>query len=184
MVCGPLTKRTNIMNQQVISFHYTLTDPQGKTLDSSAGREPLSFVTGLGQIIPGLESHLTGMASGEKKRVTVPAKDAYGERDDARTFDVPRERFPIQDAAVGDRFRMGDGHHAMIVTVTKMTDTHVTMDANHPLAGVDLTFDLELVAKRDATPADLESCCGSHAHGDCGHGDEDGCCGRHDRCEH
>lgn len=167
------------MNNQVLSFHYTLTDPQGKTLDSSAGRAPLQIITGLGQIIPGLEPHLVAMAAGEKKRVTVPAKDAYGERDAERTFDMPRERFPMKDAAVGDRFRMGDGHHAMVVTVTKMTDTHVTMDANHPLAGMDLTFDLELVDKRAATPEDMESCCGGQHH--C---DEGGCCGQHEYCEH
>jgi FKBP-type peptidyl-prolyl cis-trans isomerase SlyD len=167
------------MSNQVILFHYTLTDPKGQTLDSSAGREPLNIVTGIGQIIPGLEPHLCAMNTGEKKRVTVPAKDAYGERDNQRIFDVPREKFPMKDANVGDQFRMGDGHHGMIVTVTKFTDSHVTMDANHPLAGMDLTFDVELVAKRAAKPEDLESCCGG-AH----HEEQGGCCGKHEQCEH
>ena len=175
------------MNQQVISFHYTLTDPAGKKLDSSEGRDPLSFVEGAGHIIPGLETHLSAMAIGEKKRVTVAAKHAYGERDDARMSEVPREKFPEKEIQVGDQFRLGGDGQAMVVTVTKTSPSHVTIDGNHPLAGVDLTFDVELVAKRDAIAKDLECCGGAH-HDEHGggccegeHHDEQGggCCGGH-----
>lgn len=161
------------MNKQVISFHYTLTDPAGKTLDSSVGGAPLSFVEGTGHIIPGLETHLTAMAVGDKKRVTVAAKEAYGERDAARVLEVPRDKFPAQEIKVGDQFRAGSDH-AMVVTVTKVSPSHVTIDANHPLAGVDLTFDVELMSKRDAKPEELECCHGEH-HDE--HGG--GCCGGH-----
>jgi FKBP-type peptidyl-prolyl cis-trans isomerase SlyD len=175
------------MNQQVISFHYTLTDPAGKKLDSSEGREPLSFVEGAGNIIPGLETHLSAMAVGEKKRVTVPAKQAYGERDAARMVEVPREKFPEKEVQVGDQFRLGGGGQAMVVTVMKTSPSHITLDANHPLAGVDLTFDVELVAKRDATAKDMECCSGAHHHehgGGCCEGEHHdehggGCCGGH-----
>jgi FKBP-type peptidyl-prolyl cis-trans isomerase SlyD len=168
------------MNNQVISFHYTLTDPHGKQLDSSAKAEPLTFIEGQGQIIPGLETHLTAMKVGDKKRVTVAAREAYGERDTTRVVNVPRDKFPAPDVAVGNRYRVGDGRQNMVVTVTAVTDQQVTMDGNHPLAGVDLTFDVELVAKRAATEADLECCHGTHHHDDgCGHDHGDGCCGKH-----
>jgi FKBP-type peptidyl-prolyl cis-trans isomerase SlyD len=177
------------MSNQVISFHYTLTDPSGATLDSSAGGKPLSFVSGMGQIIPGLETHLAGMSVGDKKRVTVPAKDAYGEKDKTRIFDVPSERFPmpVKDVKVGDQFRMGAGHQAAIVTVMQVTEKSVTLDANHPLAGVDLTFDVEMMDKRDAKPEDMHGsdCCHGARHeeqgGCCGgeHHHEGGSCGHH-----
>jgi FKBP-type peptidyl-prolyl cis-trans isomerase SlyD len=163
------------MPNQIISFHYTLTDPSGATLDSSAGGEPLSFVTGMGQIIPGLEVHLADMNIGDKKRVTVPAKDAYGEKDTQRVFDVPAERFPmpVKDVKIGDQFRMGGGQQTAIVTVKQITDKAITLDANHPLAGVDLTFDVEMMGKRDATPEDMQpsGCCGGSRHAEQG-----GCC--------
>ena len=162
------------MNKQAISFHYTLTDPTGKTLDSSAGGEPLSFIEGTGHIIPGLETHLSAMTVGEKKRVTVEAKQAYGERDAERVIEVPRDKFSAKEVNVGDQFQVGSAGQAMVVTVVKVSPTHVTIDANHPLAGVNLTFDVELVSKRDAKPEELECCHGAH-HDE--HGG--GCCGGH-----
>jgi len=164
------------MTTEVITFHYTLTDPTGKTLDSSIGNEPLTFISGNGQIIPGLETELTKLNAGDKKRISVPAKDAYGELDPNRIFDVPVEKFPEKNVKVGDKFRMGDGHHAAVVTVVGVTGAQIRIDANHPLAGVDLTFAVELIAKRAATKDELEGCCeGKH---------EGECCGRHEHCEH
>jgi FKBP-type peptidyl-prolyl cis-trans isomerase SlyD len=154
------------MSNKVISFHYTLTDPTGKRLDSSAGSEPLTFLEGVGQIIPGLESHLLSMSVGEKKNVTVPAKDAYGEHDPNNIVEVSLDRMPTRQIKVGDQFRAGDGGHAPVVKVTKVTDTHVTLDGNHPLAGVDLTFAVEITAIRDATQDELAH---GHAHGPGGH---------------
>jgi FKBP-type peptidyl-prolyl cis-trans isomerase SlyD len=154
------------VNQKVISFHYTLTDKSGKTLDSSAGSEPLTFLEGVGQIIPGLESELVGMKAGEKKRVAVKAKDAYGERDSENVIEVPLEKMPTRTMKVGDQFRAGRDNHSPVVTVAKVTETHVTLDGNHPLAGMDLSFDVEITEVRDATKDELTH---GHAHGAGGH---------------
>ncbi len=172
------------MNSRVISFHYTLTDPKGETLDSSEGREPLSFVEGMGQIIPGLESQLGKLNVGDKKRLDVKAAEAYGDRNNDLIFEVTRDRLPAKDIKVGDRFRSQQSPSPL--TVTKVTDSHVTLDANHPLAGIDLTFNVEVTDMRAATEDDLSSCgsgCGcGHSGGGCheeaehSHGGG-GCCG-------
>jgi FKBP-type peptidyl-prolyl cis-trans isomerase SlyD len=154
------------MPSKVISFHYTLTDGTGKTLDSSAGGEPLTFLQGVGQIIPGLEAHLSAMKVGDKKNVTVPAKDAYGAKDPGNVVEMPLDKMPARGIKVGDRFRAGEGQLAPVVTVTKVTDTHATLDGNHPLAGMDLTFAVEVTEIRDATEEELSH---GHAHGVGGH---------------
>lgn len=146
------------MPNKVISFHYTLTDNAGKTLDSSAGGEPLSILAGVGQIIPGLETHLQTMKVGDKRRVLVPAKDAYGAKDPTNIAEVARAEIPAKDVKIGDCFRSGNS----IVTVTKVTDTHVTIDGNHPLADMDLTFDVEVTEVRDATDEEISH---GHVHG-------------------
>jgi FKBP-type peptidyl-prolyl cis-trans isomerase SlyD len=154
------------MGTRVISFHYTLTDAADKTLDSSAGGDPLTFMEGVGQMIPGLETHLSAMTVGEKKNVTIKAQDAYGEKDPKNVVEVPLDQMPTRTIKVGDQFRAGQDHNAPVVTATKVTDTHVTLDGNHPLAGVDLTFDIEITAIRDATEEELSH---GHAHGPGGH---------------
>ena len=150
------------MSQKVIAFHYTLTDSSGKTLDTSAGGEPLMFLEGVGQIIPGLEMELLGMKVGEKKHVIVKAKDGYGEKDPGNVVEVALEKMPAQGIKVGDRFRAGRDDHSPVVTATKVTETHVTLDGNHPLAGMDLTFDVEITEVRDATEDELAH---GHSHG-------------------
>lgn len=154
------------MANKVISFHYTLTDSAGKTLDSSAGGEPLTFLQGVGQIIPGLEAQLTTMKVGDKKNVTIEAKHAYGEKDPGNVVEVSLDKMPTRGIKVGDRFRAGGSPNAPVVTATKVTDTHVTLDGNHPLAGMDLTFDVEVTAIREATQDELDH---GHTHGAGGH---------------
>jgi FKBP-type peptidyl-prolyl cis-trans isomerase SlyD len=154
------------MPQRVISFHYTLTDSAGKKLDSSDGSEPLTFLEGVQQIIPGLERELTGLKVGDKKRVTVAANDAYGAKDAKKIVEISLDQMPTKKIKVGDQFRAGEDHHAPVVTATKVTDSHVTLDANHPLAGIDLTFAIEITAVRDATAEELAH---GHAHGPGGH---------------
>jgi FKBP-type peptidyl-prolyl cis-trans isomerase SlyD len=154
------------MSQKVISFHYTLTDSAGTTLDSSAGGEPLTFLEGVGQIVPGLESHLRNMKVGDKKHVTVKAKDGYGEKDPKNVVEVLLEQMPTRGIKVGDRFRAGRETHSPVVTAVKVTDTHVTLDGNHPLAGMDLTFDVEVTEVRVATEEELAH---GHVHGSGGH---------------
>jgi len=164
------------MKQRMISFHYTLTNGAGQTLDSSAGREPLSFLEGAGQIIPGLESQLGKLKSGDKKRVQVAAKDAYGDSDPEMIVEVPRDKLPKKEVKLGDTFRTSN--HPTPLKVTKVTPTHVTLDANHPLAGQDLTFDIEVTGMREATEEEIagsHQCCGNHSRG---------CCGDHDGHKH
>jgi FKBP-type peptidyl-prolyl cis-trans isomerase SlyD len=154
------------MSQKVISFHYKLTDSDGKTLDSSAAGEPLTFLEGSGQVIPGLETELRKMKVGDKKHVTVKAKDGYGEKDPGNVLELPLEQMPTRRVKMGDRFRAGSDNHSPVVTVVKVTETHVTLDGNHPLAGMDLTFDVEITEVRDATAEELTH---GHVHGPGGH---------------
>ena len=135
-------------------------------LDSSAAGEPLTFLEGSGQVIPGLETELRKMKVGDKKHVTVKAKDGYGEKDPGNVLELPLEQMPTRGVKMGDRFRAGSDNHSPVVTVVKVTETHVTLDGNHPLAGMDLTFDVEITEVRDATAEELTH---GHVHGPGGH---------------
>ena len=130
-----------------VSIHYTGTLEDGSTFDSSAGRDPLSFQMGAGQIIAGLEAALEGMAVGETKTVTIPADQAYGPRHAEAVQDVPRDMIPDHiPLDLGTALQMQTPNGAMVgVTVTAVTDDTVTLDANHALAGKDLTFAVEVV---------------------------------------
>ena len=150
------------MASRVITFHYTLTDPDGRQLDSSQGGDPLSYLEGVGQIIPGLETELGKLSQGHKGKVTVAAKDAYGEHNADHIFEVPLDKMPTKEVEVGDRFRMGEEDHSPVVTVTAVEGDTITLDGNHPLAGVDLTFDVEITEIRDATEDEVAH---GHAHG-------------------
>jgi FKBP-type peptidyl-prolyl cis-trans isomerase SlyD len=157
---------------RVVSFHYTLRDPSGRVLDSSAGGDPITYLEGAGQIIDGLDEQLRGAQSGEKARVVVPAKKAYGERDPDQVQRVNRGLLPIEgELKVGDQFQTGPDRSAPVVTVHSIEGDDVLLDANHPLAGVDLTFDVEITKVREATATELE-----HGHA---HGCSDGGCGCH-----
>lgn len=152
---------------KVVSFHYTLKDSKGNVLESSQGDEPLSYLEGVGQIIPGLENEIKGMKPGEKKTVNVKAADAYGEHEEDMVVQVPRAQIPKKDVEVGDRFHADSGQgHTQVVVVTGVTDEHVTVDGNHPLAGQDLSFDVEITDVRDATSEEVSH---GHAHGPGGH---------------
>ncbi len=130
-----------------VRLHYTGTLTDGSKFDSSEGRDPLEFTLGGGQVIPGLEREIFGMKVGDKKTVTAVADEAYGQPNPAALQDVPRDTIPPEiELAVGGQLQVStqDGQQ-MTVTITAITDEVVTMDANHPLAGQDLIFDVELV---------------------------------------
>lgn len=155
------------MTPKVYSFHYTLKDANGAVLETSVGDEPLSYLEGVGQIIPGLEQAIHGMKKGDKKSVMVKAADAYGERELDLIVQVPRSQIPKPDVAVGDKFYADSGNgYTQVVVVTAVSDTHVTVDGNHPLAGQDLYFDVEITDVRDATAEEIAH---GHAHGPGGH---------------
>ncbi|ETA53288.1 FKBP-type peptidyl-prolyl cis-trans isomerase [Ponticoccus alexandrii] len=138
---------TQVKSGDTVRIHYTGTLTDGSTFDSSAGRDPLEFTVGSGQIIPGLDKAMPGMEVGEKKQVTVPADEAYGQPNPQAQQAVPRAEIPDHiplDLGTQLQVQTPDGQ-AMQVTVVQVTDQEVTLDANHPLAGKDLTFDIELV---------------------------------------
>lgn len=151
------------MTKKIISFHYHLTDVAGTTIDKSDAGEPLLFLTGAGQIIPGLESELVTMSTGDKKRVEVAAHEAYGEKDLQKITTVKRDQLPKREIKPGDMFR---GHAGEMVTVTAVNGDTIVIDSNHPLAGQRLVFDVEIANVRDATKEELAH---GHAHGGDGH---------------
>ena len=129
-----------------VKVHYTGRLDSGQVFDSSADREPLEFTMGQGQLIPGFESAVTGMQVGDKKTVTIAADEAYGPRQDELLFSVERAQLPDHiQPEVGQRLQVNQEGQTAVVTVTELTDSTITLDANHPLAGENLTFDLEVV---------------------------------------
>jgi FKBP-type peptidyl-prolyl cis-trans isomerase SlyD len=151
---------------RVVSFHYTLRDASDRVLDTSAGGDPITYLEGGGQIIPGLDQELRDAQLGEKRRVQVPAAQAYGERDPAQVQRVKRTQLPVEgELHVGDQFQTGRDPHAPIVTVAAIEGDDVLLDANHPLAGVDLVFDVQIMTVRQPTAQELEH---GHAHGEGG----------------
>jgi FKBP-type peptidyl-prolyl cis-trans isomerase SlyD len=144
------------MPRNIVTFHFNLRDPQGRLLDTSAGGAPVVYLEGAGQIIDGLDEQLRGEPAGVKKTVHVPAARAYGLRDDALVQKMPRRQLPVEgELHAGDQFRVGDDDQAPIVTVAAVEGDDVLLDANHPLAGVDLQFEVEIVAVRPATADEL-----------------------------
>ena len=130
-----------------VKVHYTGRLDDDTQFDSSAGRDPLEFTLGTGQVIPGFEKAVLGMKVGEKKTVTIPAAEAYGPRYDELVAEIPRENLPSDmTPEVGQRLllRQPDGE-TLMVTIINVSDTTVTVDGNHSLAGKDLTFEIELV---------------------------------------
>ncbi|MES1168891.1 MAG: peptidylprolyl isomerase, partial [Oleiharenicola lentus] len=136
---------------------YTLRNRAGRILDTSRGAEPLGCLEGAGQIIEGLESALRGMQAGENRTVVVPPERGYGVREDAMIQKVPKAHLPIQDVKVGDQFQTGPDRSYPIVTVMAIEGDDIVLDANHPLAGEELHFEVELTAVRPATPAELQA---------------------------
>lgn len=146
----------------VVSLQYTLTDPKGEVLESTVGEEPLEYLHGYGEIVPGLERALEGAEIGFNKKITVKSADAYGDRDESAIFEAPKDDLP-DGLEVGEEiFAESPDGEPMEFTVVKLTETGAMLDPNHPLAGLDLTFDIEIKGMRQATPEELEH---GHSHG-------------------
>jgi FKBP-type peptidyl-prolyl cis-trans isomerase SlyD len=153
--------------KRVIGFHYNLTDKSGALIDSSDGQEPLFFLEGTQQIIPGLEKVLAIMNVGDKRKIEVKAADAYGEVNQEMILTVKRTQFPPDaQLKVGDQFQVNEDEHSPVFTITAVTTEDVTVDGNHPMAGKDLFFDVEITDMREATKEELAH---GHAHGPGGH---------------
>ena len=130
-----------------VKVHYTGTLEDGTQFDSSRGVEPLQFTLGSGQVIAGFDEAITGMVPGEKKNVTIPADRAYGRRNEDMVITAPRNQIPADiTPEVGQQLQLaGPNNQHIVVKVTDVTDEHIQLDANPPLAGRDLTFELELL---------------------------------------
>ncbi|HEY8539331.1 MAG TPA: peptidylprolyl isomerase [Steroidobacteraceae bacterium] len=156
-----------VTQDTVVSIHYTLTDDAGNTLDTSLGGEPLAYLHGNGNLIPGLENALEGKKVGDKVSVKVPPSEAYGEYDKSLVQQVPRRAFKgIADVQVGMQFQVSTPMGPRAVTVTNIVGDLVTVDGNHPLAGQHLNFDVEVTDIRAATEEELAH---GHVHGPGGH---------------
>jgi FKBP-type peptidyl-prolyl cis-trans isomerase SlyD len=155
-----------ISKHKVVTMDYTLRDDQGTVIDSSEGKEPLAYIQGIGNIIPGLEQALEGKEQGESLSVRIAPEEAYGDRDETLLQAVPRKMFDVEDIEVGMQFQTQSEGGAQVVTVVSVTEEDVTVDANHPLAGVPLNFDVTVVQVRDASDEELDH---GHVHGAGGH---------------
>ena len=153
----------------VVSIHYTLKDENGEVLDSSEGREPLDYLHGAGQIIPGLESELEGKKQGDEFSVVIEPERGYGSRDENLVHEVPKSEFDMsEEIEVGMQFRVGGPGGDRIMVVAGVHENTVTLDGNHPLAGVSLAFDVSVAGVREATEEEIKA---SHSV----HGTECGC---------
>lgn len=152
-----------IKKNSVVSFHYALSDNDGKLLDSSHGNDPFAYLHGSGMIVPGLESRMEGKKAGDRFKAVVPPAEGYGEFNAQLLQRVPIEKFGRQKVEEGMQFQGGD--HG-VFTVKEVTEKHVLLDGNHPLAGVTLNFNVEVTDVREATAEELSH---GHVHGPGGH---------------
>lgn len=148
-----------VENNQVVSMHYTLKDQEGNVIDSSEGQEPLTYLHGAGNIIPGLEQALTGKAVGDQLQVKVEPKDAYGDVNPELVQKVSIQMFEgVDDLAPGMVFQVqaDENMPPQRIVIQSVEGEEVTVDGNHPLAGVQLHFDVGIVSMREASETELE----------------------------
>ncbi|MBD3648800.1 MAG: peptidylprolyl isomerase [Pseudomonadales bacterium] len=147
-----------VQDKCVVSIHYTLTDNDGTELDSSKGREPLTYLHGTGSIIPGLEKALEGADEGENVNVVLEPDDAYGQVNDELVQTVPKEAFEeVEKVEPGMQFQArGPDGSTQRITVVGITEEGITVDGNHPLAGQTLNFDVTVEGVREATAEELQ----------------------------
>ncbi len=161
----------NISKNCIVTLNYTLTDDENETLDTSVGGEPLVYLHGAQNIIPGLEEALEGKKMGDKFKVSIPAEKAYGEHMEEMIQNIPKNQFPPgQDLQPGMKFQANSPQGPIVLTVVEVGETDIMVDGNHPLAGENLNFDVEVAEVRAATEEELNH---GHAHGPGGHHDHE-----------
>lgn len=153
-----------ISQNKVVTLHYTVRDDQGRVLESTEGREPLAYIQGTQTILPILEERLEGESDGVTVKIRVPMEDAYGPRREELVAVVKRDQFPSDtEVKEGQEFYyLDEDDEVRTVTVLKVSDDLVTIDSNHPFAGMDLNFDIHVVGVREATAEELDH---GHVHG-------------------
>jgi FKBP-type peptidyl-prolyl cis-trans isomerase SlyD len=151
-----------IENNRVVQIHYTLRDDQGEILDSSVDHEPLPYIHGVGALIPGLEKELLGKETGDKFSVVISPSEGYGEYEEDQVFQVSAKDFDEGDELeLGMQVQLEAENGPAVATITEIEGDEVTLDMNHPLAGVALYFEVEVIEVRGATKQELEH---GHAH--------------------
>ena len=147
-----------ISKNKVVALEYTLKDDSGNLIDSSTEGEPLEYIHGSGDMLPGLEKALDGKDSGDKLKVTLPPADGYGQREDELVITVERDQFEHPDQIeIGSQIHLLTPEGSYAAVVAEVEGDEVTLDANHPLAGKTLQFDLKILEVRDASPEELEA---------------------------
>jgi len=156
-----------VSENAVVVIDYTLTDNEGEVIDSSEGAGPLAYLHGMGNIISGLEEALLGKEAGDEVNASIEPAKAYGERQEDMKQEVPKELFGgIDKIEVGMQFQSETDGGPVMVTVVAIGDEMITVDGNHPLAGVHLNFDVKIREVREASEEELEH---GHVHGEGGH---------------
>jgi FKBP-type peptidyl-prolyl cis-trans isomerase SlyD len=155
-----------VSTHSVVSIHYTLTDNAGVVLDSSSGRDPLNYIQGLGHLIQGMEEGMMDKQAGDKFQLKISPEKGYGLRNEEMVQQVPLSAFGTQEIKPGMQFEAGTDEQRFLVTVTEVGTETVKVDGNHPLAGVELNFDIEVIGVREATGEELSH---GHVHGPGGH---------------
>jgi len=162
-----------IAAQKAVTIGYTLKDDDGKVLDTSEGGEPLTYLHGAGDVVPGLEKALDGKQVGDALSVSLSPEEAYGPRDEGQIRNIPLRKLPKGKVEVGMQYEITTDAGPMLALVTAVRGDYATIDANHPLAGMRLHFDVKVVEIRDATPEELEHghvhAPGDHHHHEHGH---------------
>jgi FKBP-type peptidyl-prolyl cis-trans isomerase SlyD len=164
----PKFQMMRIEQNKVVMMHYKLTDKEGNVIDSSEGRDPLAYIQGIGNLIPGLEQELEGKEKGDKFNAVISPEHAYGKRDESLIRVVPKSGFQgEEEMAVGMQVQIETDDEGMaIATLTKVEGDDVTLDMNHPLADIELYFDVEVIDIREADKDELSH---GHVHGPEGH---------------
>jgi FKBP-type peptidyl-prolyl cis-trans isomerase SlyD len=156
-----------IAKNSVVTIDYTLTDDNGDVVDSSKGGEPLAYIHGIGQIIPGLENALEGKAAGDEVSVSIPPAEGYGDYNEGLIQVVPRDMFQgVDTIEPGMQFHAQTNEGFQTITVTQVEGEDITIDGNHPLAGKNLNFEVSIKDVREASAEELDH---GHVHGPGGH---------------
>ncbi len=146
-----------VSKNNIVTIEYTLKDQEGDVLDSSKGSQPLSFIQGSGMVISGIEDAVSGKSEGDSFSATIDPSEGYGEYNDELIFDLPKGRLEgLEDVEVGMHAQAVKKNGTQILTVKEVKDDSVIFDANHPLAGQKLFFDIEIKDVREATDEELE----------------------------
>ena len=157
-----------IQKNTAVAMHYTVTTDSGDTIDSSLGKEPLSYIQGLGMLVPGLEKQLEGKEIGFKESLKILAKEGYGERNEDATHTLPKSGFRSEkneELILGMEVQLESENGPVLAFVSEIKEEDVVVDLNHPLAGYDLNFDVEVLAVREASEEELNpgDCCSDNS---------------------